>query len=216
MNTYCSNNKDDIIMPTPETYKEMIKIAEECKILVEERKQYELELFEQRNKPINPEERKSLYEFLINCLMYNLFADEWTNLDATSKNYDTMSKYYQLAKNAMEMNSIQQAYSSADMFETSVMNLFDSIIARYHLEQTKVANYQLTSTLWSVLSTVLPIAFSIPAPVIILGVGLIRTQGFIGAFEVMTNATKLGINTFGVSINALSWGINVTSKLLKL
>lgn len=202
--------------PSESLLSDMIEMARICELEATKRKQNEAALSHQRREHLTGAEMDKLYSFLTHCLMYRLFDSEWVELDVNSPNYDLMTKYFDMTDKAMKMHRIQQAFTNADVFEESVMNLFDSIIVRFNREKEECQRYHITSTLFSIASYMIPMVAAIPAPVVVVGVGLIRAHGFIGAAEVAVAAGKLGISTLDLSMNALAWSVNTSAKLLKL
>lgn len=216
MSVLCVDVSNDKLKPDTTLLEQMKLVALECEKAAIQRKQDESALSLQRRNPLTSTEMDKLYSFLTHCLMYRLFGSEWTKLDVNSPNYDLMTKYFDITDKAMKMLRIQQAFSNASEFEESVMNLFDSIIVRFNREKDSRQCYHIASTLFSIASYVIPMVAAIPVPVVVVGVGLIRAHGFIGAAEVAVGAGKLGINTLDISMNALAWGVNTSVKLLKL
>ncbi len=204
MDCYQANIFDGKVMPTVEQLEEQLRLvaliqteSERRKVMPTRAEMAELGLI--------------VHKFVMN----HVFGDLWISLDEFNPQYTTMMEFRARLAEKIAAHSTQD-FGSSDEYERSLDRIVINSIDKFHADEAAITA-QSARSVWGFLSSMAAVVVPFAAavyPVAIPLTMLVAARGVFGATEVILNASRIGIRTSHVSVNALACVVNIVAKLV--
>jgi hypothetical protein len=219
-----TNMFDGKVMPTLEQHTEMMRQAVLC---TQERDKAAADLLS-ANAPASSEFVVNLHLIVFPMLMYDLFGDLWLNQLADDPMYAILLSMRERIKSGFAAHAeaaginltgscgISNVLTTRQKYAQSFAAHVESWRRVFVTERTSMETANsgsLLTTGYTIVSSIFALTGLVPAPLLFTGAMLVKTQGVMGAAQVVVNATKLGISLGGISVNMVAKVVNGTANL---